>query len=1431
MSKINTLPPARRFTSTRRDRRLRFAPSALVLALSSVLALPGAALAADWTGNVDNDWFVTGNWSTGAEPTAADDVFIDTGTSKISIINTNNAFANNVIVGVTPGATGVLVLGAGASLAGNNGMLGANAGSTGVVQLFGSSWTNSALLIVGNLGSGDLQIRSASTVSNTASVLGFMAGSSGKALVDGTGSAWNNSADLSVGGGGTGTLTISNGGAVTSVNGFVGNFGGSDGTVLVTGVGSSWTNTGDLSVGDLGKGKLDLKNGGTVTANDGFIGSQAGSAGQVSVDGAGSNWTSNGNLFVGESGRGSLAISGAGTVNSTIGIVGNSLGSDGSVTVSGNGSAWSNTGDLFVGLQGAATLVVLGGGDVGNAAATIGSDTDSVGKVTVDGTGSSWTSTGNLIVGEAGKGTLAISGGGVVGNTTSIVGKLAGSTGHVTVDGTGSTWTNGSHLQIGQMGTGSLSISGGGAVFNTFGFVGTDPGGAGAVTVDGIGSSWANSAELIVGNGGTGTLAVTGGATVTSASGVLAADGTGVGTATVGGPGSKWANTGDLVVGYNGVGTLVITNGGEVSNAMGSIGSASIASGSVTVDGAGSKWINTGNLLVGDDGKGALLVSNGATVSDVSGVIGNGAGSSGAMTVTGAGSSWVNSADFAVGNAGTGTLLVSSGGAVSTLETVLGSATGGTGTMTVDGAGSTLTSTSYISVGDSGTGTLAVRNGGTVSNGNGYVARNAGSAGTVLVDGAGSALANSGDMVVGVGGTAALAITNGGAVNNVNGTVGQVAGSTGTVLVDGAGSTWSNSGYLRVGDDSMGTLTIANGGNVTVSGLLSLGAQLGGTGTLNIGGAAGAAAAAPGTLTTAMVNFGDGGGMVNFNHTDNSANYAFDAVFAGAGTINQNAGWTKLTGDSSGFTGLTHVNGGRLAVNGSLAGSLVDVNNGGTLGGSGFVGGIQANAGGTVAPGNSIGTLNVMGNVTQAAGSVYEVELNAAGQSDLIKASGTATIQAGALLKPVNYGLAPLKVGTHYTVLQADGGVTGQYSLLGSSNFLSFAASYDATHVYLDVAQVKSFAEAGLTPNQKAAGAGAESLGSGLLYNAILMSPSDQAARIAFDQLSGEVHASARGVQLQDSHFVRDASLERLRAMDSERVANDGGADPEDGKPTRLLPSVRDLAYWARAMGSWGHTDGDGNAATVKRDTSGFLMGADTRFGEQGRFGLMGGYSRSAFDVSDRNSSGSSENYHLGAYAGSRFGDLALRTGVSYSWHDVSTSRAVAFPGFSDSLKADYKAATTQAFAELGYRIKTERAELEPFANLALVNVSSDGFTERGGPAALTSAGNSSGVTFSTVGLRASTSFAMDNGTSVTARGSLGWRNASGDVTPTTSLAFAGGLPFSVAGAPIAKSAAVVEAGLDFKLTNAATLGLSYGGQFGSGLKDHSARIQLNVAF
>jgi uncharacterized protein with beta-barrel porin domain len=41
----------------------------------------------------------------------------------------------------------------------------------------------------------------------------------------------------------------------------------------------------------------------------------------------------------------------------------------------------------------------------------------------------------------------------------------------------------------------------------------------------------------------------------------------------------------------------------------------------------------------------------------------------------------------------------------------------------------------------------------------------------------------------------------------------------------------------------------------------------------------------------------------------------------------------------------------------------------------------------------------------------------------------------------------------------------------------------------------------------------------------------------------------------------------------------------------------------------------------------------------------------------------------------------------------------------------------------------------------------------------------------------------------------------------------------------------VLEAGLDFAISDSATLGVSYTGQFGSGASDNGARARLSVSF
>lgn len=424
---------------------------------------------------------------------------------------------------------------------------------------------------------------------------------------------------------------------------------------------------------------------------------------------------------------------------------------------------------------------------------------------------------------------------------------------------------------------------------------------------------------------------------------------------------------------------------------------------------------------------------------------------------------------------------------------------------------------------------------------------------------------------------------------------------------------------------------------------------------------------------------------------------------------------------------------------------------------------------------------------------------------------------------------------TQYTIVHADGGRAGTFTEGVTSNlaFLDPSLTYDVNNVYLTMTRNNiDFGGLGLTPNQIATGGGVESLGWGNpVYNAVLNLSAPQ-ARSAFDQFSGEIHASARTALIEDSRFIRNAIDDRIRAaFDSVGASNGAVVTYEGGKPRSVAATTDRLAVWGQGFASWGHTDGTGNAAGLSRSVNGFFIGADAPVFGTWRLGAVVGYSRSIFDARDRRSSGWSDNYHVGLYGGTNWGALALRTGAAYTWHDISTSRNVVFPSFEDSLKGDYNAGTAQIFGELGYGMNMGTTRLEPFADLAYLSVHTGGFTEKGGAAALTSREVTTDATFTTLGLRASTSFDL-NGAIVTAKGTPGWRHAFGDTTPLSTMRFAdGGNAFATGGVPIARDAAVVEAGLDLALTPATTLGITYAGQLGSSIADQSFKANFNMKF
>ena len=212
-------------------------------------------------------------------------------------------------------------------------------------------------------------------------------------------------------------------------------------------------------------------------------------------------------------------------------------------------------------------------------------------------------------------------------------------------------------------------------------------------------------------------------------------------------------------------------------------------------------------------------------------------------------------------------------------------------------------------------------------------------------------------------------------------------------------------------------------------------------------------------------------------------------------------------------------------------------------------------------------------------------------------------------------------------------------------------------------------------------------------------------------------------------------------------------------------------AVWSRGFGAWGRTGSDGNAARLNHSTGGFLLGTDARLSQHWRAGALAGYSRTRFDVG--NASGSSDNFHLGLYGGAQWGRLGLRLGAAHTWHALRVSRPVAFAGYADGLKSDYRAGTTQVFGDLGYRIDTAVGAVEPFVSAAYVNLRTGRIDERGGAAALRAQGQDTGVGYTTLGLRASGAFTLGRA-AATARASVGWRHALGDTTPASAQRFAG---------------------------------------------------------
>ena len=406
---------------------------------------------------------------------------------------------------------------------------------------------------------------------------------------------------------------------------------------------------------------------------------------------------------------------------------------------------------------------------------------------------------------------------------------------------------------------------------------------------------------------------------------------------------------------------------------------------------------------------------------------------------------------------------------------------------------------------------------------------------------------------------------------------------------------------------------------------------------------------------------------------------------------------------------------------------------GATLGGTGSVGGLVANSGATVAPGvlGPYATFTVTGEASFAAGSTFAVNINPAGQNDKLVTTGTTTLSGGTVA--VNGAGGTYLPSTRYTLLTAQGGVSGTFSSLSTSGdlatlaFLDPELSYDADDVYLGFA-VKPFVSAAQTPNQAATALAlqAQPVGSPL-YNA-LISQTASGALSAFNALSGEVHASAVGAAFDDTRLPREAVLDRL-------AESYGAPSPSSAKTVQTYgfsTPTQVYSAWAQGFNSWGHLGGNGNSATVGNNIGGFILGADATLYGRYRLGVAGGYANSNISDPARGSTGNISAAYIGLYGGASFDALQLRGGAFYANNHYGLDRMVSFPGFYQTAGSGYGGDTAEVFGEAGWRIAVaapfvSAASVEPFLGVAGVDLHTASFTETPGPASLVGGSENAG--------------------------------------------------------------------------------------------------------
>lgn len=343
------------------------------------------------------------------------------------------------------------------------------------------------------------------------------------------------------------------------------------------------------------------------------------------------------------------------------------------------------------------------------------------------------------------------------------------------------------------------------------------------------------------------------------------------------------------------------------------------------------------------------------------------------------------------------------------------------------------------------------------------------------------------------------------------------------------------------------------------------------------------------SLPTLIINTDEG---VSANFAGNIQDYSSPSTL-----VKNGSGIQKLSGTNT-LTGLTDVQEGTLILTGSLGGN-VNVAANGILKGTGSVIGNVFSTG-TIAPGESIGTIHFLSNFSNNGGN-YDVEVNGLGQSDLISVTGDANINGGLVI--VNTVDGTYKFQDRYTIVETGGARTGFFTGANAiSTMIQPVVTYDDQHVYLEL--FTNIANVAETPNQCAIATQLDGIIDPSTEQTLLLSElvdlSRNYAREALDSLSGYQH----GADLISSQMINRQFIRRLY----DPIRSIVTTEPCCCCNPCCDCCCQDFAGWLDVGGSFININNHGNDHGMTTNGYNLTAGVQTSFCNDMTFGVAASY-------------------------------------------------------------------------------------------------------------------------------------------------------------------------------------------------------------------------------